>query len=142
MMFARRGRRMAVTAIAAFLVLLLATQTGRAAGFETPPTASAGEILGDEVGGPNYYVDDVVRSDGFLQVFTLVTDYGRFTVQGRALLDRRLDELRAIAAIEARAADGRLPIGLRRSVHQLCTRRAPDPGLPSSRCRDRGYDRP
>jgi hypothetical protein len=100
MMFARQGRWMAVTAPAAYLVLLLATQTGRAADFETPPTVSASAILGDKVGGPNYYVDDIVRSDGFLQVFTIVTDYGRFSVQGRALLDRRLGELRAIVAIE------------------------------------------
>ena len=52
MMFARRGR-MGVTAPAACLVLLLATQTGRAAEFEAPPTVSARAILGDKVGGPD-----------------------------------------------------------------------------------------
>jgi hypothetical protein len=91
---------MGVTAPAACVVLLLATQTVRAADFETPPTVSARAILGDQVGGLNYHVDDAVRSDGFVEVFTLVTDYGRFTVQGRAQLIRRLGELRAILAIE------------------------------------------
>jgi hypothetical protein len=100
MTFARQGWRMGVTAPAAYLVLLLATQTCRAADFETPPVVSARAVLGDKIGGPNYYVDDAVRSDGFVEVFTLVTDYGRFTVSGRALLVRRLGELRAIMAIE------------------------------------------
>ncbi|WP_162918939.1 hypothetical protein [Taklimakanibacter deserti] len=61
---------------------------------------SARAILGDKVGGPNYYVDEAVQSDGYVEIFTLVTKYGRFTIQGRALLVRRLDELRAIVAIE------------------------------------------
>ena len=100
-MVARQRPRIAVTAVAAaYFVLLLVTQAGRAAEFETPPTASARAILGSKAEGSNYYVDDEVLNDGFLEVFTLVTDYGRFTVQGRALVDRRLDELRAIEAIE------------------------------------------
>jgi len=100
MILARQGRLMGVTAAAAYLLLLLATHTGQAAEFETLPTVSARAILGDKVGGPNYHVDEAVQSDGYVEIFTLVTKYGRFTIQGRALLVRRLDELGAIVAIE------------------------------------------
>jgi uncharacterized protein YidB (DUF937 family) len=96
----RRTGLSALTGIAlGFAILLFGNQGGRAAELEVPPAASAQAILGDRVEGPNYYVEEAVRSDGYLEVFVLVTDYGRFTVQGRALLDRRLGELRAIEAI-------------------------------------------
>jgi hypothetical protein len=91
---------MGIAPPAACLLLLLATHTGQAAEFEQPPTVSAKAVLGVQVRGPNYYVDDAVQSDGYVEVFTLVTKYGRFTIKGRALLVRRLDELRAIVAIE------------------------------------------
>jgi hypothetical protein len=99
-MIARQGRQTRFTAHAACLLLLLATHTGRAADFETTPIVSARAILGDKVDGPNYHVDEAVRSDGFVEVFTLVTKYGRFSIQGRAMLLRRLDDLRAIVAID------------------------------------------
>lgn len=100
MTIARRGWCAAITATTVFyVIMLLATQAGRAADFEPPPTASARAILGDRVEGSNYRVEEEVTSNGFIDIFTLVTDYGRFAVYGRALLDRRLGELGAIEAI-------------------------------------------
>ena len=67
---------------------------------ESPPVASASAILGGQVRGSNYQIDNAVRSDGFLQIFELNTTYGRYQVQGRELLNVRLRELAAVAALE------------------------------------------
>jgi hypothetical protein len=70
-----------------------------AAQIEDPPVGSASAILGKLVRGPNYQIADAVRSDGFLQIYELNTNYGRYQVQGRELLKVRLRELAAVAAL-------------------------------------------
>ena len=76
------------------------TAVAFAAQIESPPVASASAILGGQVRGTNYQIDNAVRSDGFLQIFELNTNYGRYQVQGRELLKVRLRELAAVAALE------------------------------------------
>ena len=71
-----------------------------AAQIEAPPVASAPSILGKQVNGPNYKIGDTVRSDGFLQIFSLNTTYGPYQVQGHEMLNVRLRELAAVAALE------------------------------------------
>jgi hypothetical protein len=71
-----------------------------AAQIETPPTASASAILGAQVRGTNYTIENAVRSDGFLQIFVLNTNYGRYQVQGREMLKVRLRELAGVSALE------------------------------------------
>ena len=71
-----------------------------AAQIESPPVTSAAAILGAQVRGSNYQIDNAVRSDGFLQIFELNTSYGRYQVQGRELLKVRLRELAAVTALE------------------------------------------
>ncbi|WP_210208515.1 hypothetical protein, partial [Rhodoplanes roseus] len=61
---------------------------------------SATALLGGKARGSNFRVDETVRSDGFLQLFSLSTSYGQFQVEGRELLTVRLDELRAVALLE------------------------------------------
>jgi hypothetical protein len=67
---------------------------------ETPPSAPAERVLGAVVKGENYSVASPVRSDGLLEIFNVESKVGRFTVQGRQLLNRRIRELQAIAALE------------------------------------------
>ena len=50
--------------------------------------------------GENYEIVSPVRSDGLLQLFTVNSTYGRFTVAGRQLLNRRVNELSALANLE------------------------------------------
>ena len=71
-----------------------------AAQIEDPPTASAASILGAQNQGSNYQIESVVRSDGFLQIFALNTNYGRYQVDGREMLKVRLRELAAVDALE------------------------------------------
>lgn len=67
---------------------------------ETPPTAKASVVLGEMANGRNYQVLPLVRSDGFLEIFTVQSSVGTFTVSGRQLLKRRINELNAIAALD------------------------------------------
>lgn len=71
-----------------------------AAEIEDPSTTSAAAVLGTELRGPNYEIEDAVRSDGFLYIFSLNTTYGRYQVEGRDMLKLRLRELGAVAALE------------------------------------------
>jgi hypothetical protein len=71
-----------------------------AAEIEDPSTTSAAAVLGAELRGPNYEIEDAVRSDGFLYIFSLNTTYGRYQVEGRDMLKLRLRELGAVAALE------------------------------------------
>jgi len=67
---------------------------------EEPSTTSAAAVLGTELRGPNYEIENAVRSDGFLYIFSLNTTYGRYQVEGRDMLKIRLRELGALAALE------------------------------------------
>ncbi len=87
-----------VAALTVFFAL--GTAGAFAAQIESPPVTSASAILGGQVRGSNYQIDNAVRSDGFLQIFELNTTYGRYQVQGRELLKVRLRELAAVAALE------------------------------------------
>jgi hypothetical protein len=71
-----------------------------AAQIESPAVASASAILGGQVRGSNYQIDNAVRSDGFLQIFEFNTTYGCYQVQGREMLKVRLRELAAVAVLE------------------------------------------
>jgi len=71
-----------------------------AAPIEGLPVVSAAAILGAEATGANYQIDNAVRSDGFLYLFSLNTPYGRFQVEGRDMLKKRLRELAAIVTLE------------------------------------------
>ena len=78
----------------------LAAARAVAAQIEDPSTTSAAAVLGTELRGPNYEIENAVRSDGFLYIFSLNTTYGRYQVEGRDMLGLRLRELGAIAALE------------------------------------------
>lgn len=79
---------------------LLVTSAAYVRALEAPPTADAATVLGSQSRGSNYQITAPVASDGLLQIFTVDSTYGQFTVGGRQLLNRRLGELAAMAALE------------------------------------------
>jgi hypothetical protein len=87
-------------AAALAVILAFAAAPTMAAQIEDPPTASAATILGAQSRGANYEIDNPVRSDGFLYIFSLKTPDGRFQIEGRDMLNVRLRELGAITALE------------------------------------------
>ena len=69
--------------------------------FETPRTLSASEVLPDELRrGDLHQVDDAVRNDGYLNYYTIRSDYGDFEAAGTALLRIRVAEIRALAELD------------------------------------------
>lgn len=72
----------------------------RAQEHEAPPIVSARSVLGDRVSGANYRIEDQVSSDGFLRIYTITTNYGRFEAQGYEMLRVRLNELNALASLQ------------------------------------------
>lgn len=70
-----------------------------AANVETRET-TAQATVGANAKGANWTVDPTVHSDGFMRNFALDTPYGRYQVSGQKLLTTRLQELKAVAALE------------------------------------------
>jgi len=89
-----------VMVAALHVCLALGAVRALAAEIEDPSTTSAAAVLGTERRGANYEIEDAVRSDGFLYIFSLNTTYGRYQVEGRDMLKLRLRELGAVAALE------------------------------------------
>lgn len=74
--------------------------SARLADDEPAPRLKAAAILPASVlKGPHHTVNDVVETAGYYHVFTLTSDFGPFTAVGRTVLTRRIDEIRAIAAL-------------------------------------------
>ena len=72
-----------------------------ALGYEAPPRYAAREVLPEALRvGPHHLVTDPVTSDGFLHVFVIASDYGRYELAGDALLRQRLGEIAALAALD------------------------------------------
>ncbi len=67
---------------------------------EKPPSFNAAKISGIKRVGENYTIRNPVRSDGILRVYVLATPYGDITVNGDEMLRMRINELRALAALE------------------------------------------
>jgi hypothetical protein len=98
---ARLGAAIAVLPLAALLPAADAAQAqGRGQGYETPPSFSAATISGIKRTGPNYSIASPVTSDGLLRVYTFKTKYGDYVAHGDAMAAMRINELRALAALE------------------------------------------
>ena len=67
---------------------------------ENPPSFNAAQIPGVKRAGENYTIRNPVRSDGVLRVYVLATPYGDYTVNGDEMLRMRINELKALAALE------------------------------------------
>jgi hypothetical protein len=77
-----------------------------ALGYEEPPRFLARELLPEALRvGKHHRVTDPVTSDGFLHVFVVASEFGRFEVAGDALLRQRLGEIAALGALRTAARD-------------------------------------
>lgn len=73
---------------------------------EPAPETSASTILGNDTKGTNWTVAPTVRSDGFVRLFAVETPYGDFQVNGHRRMNERLQELRALKALEEMSNTG------------------------------------
>lgn len=73
----------------------------RVADDEPAPRYRSSALLPPEVRkGPHYAVDEPVQTEGYYYKFTLTSDHGPFSAVGRTVLTQRIDEIRAIAALD------------------------------------------
>ena len=91
----------AIRSLAAGACLLLAfAAAAEAPAHEDPPILSADRLLPDDLlRGPHHRVVEEVSNDGFLNTYTIESDYGVFTARGDDLLRVRVQEVAALAAL-------------------------------------------
>jgi len=82
----------------AFVAFVSTGALARAA--EPAPETSAKSVLGADAKGENWTVAPAVRSDGFVRLYAVETPYGDFQVNGHRRMSERLQELRALKALE------------------------------------------
>ena len=68
----------------AFAVSLVASlAVAQESGYEAPPTLAASEVLAlATLSGDHHHVAEEVRSDGYLNSFTVVSEFGEFEAYG------------------------------------------------------------
>lgn len=72
-----------------------------AAAYEAPRTFQASEILAPaQVKGPHYSVTPTVKTEDYLYLFGITTDYGPLEAEGRSMLFIRIHEVGALAALD------------------------------------------
>ncbi len=87
-------------ALAAVALMALPT-IAAAAGFEEPPVLEAGDIASDVPLKDEFYtIEERVPTDGFMAEFTIVSPFGTFSASGPGMLATRVNEIRALAALE------------------------------------------
>jgi hypothetical protein len=94
------ARLSAAIAALSLSALLPAAGAAQAQGYENPPAFNAAKISGIRRSGANYTIANPVTSDGLLRVYTLKTKYGDYVAHGDAMAAMRINELRALAALE------------------------------------------
>ena len=89
---------------AVFLAAVLVSQpiaTAAQTMYESPVVLSASKILPPElVSGPHHRVQEQVRNDGYLNVYTIDSKFAQFTAVSTAMLRKRVQEIDAIAMME------------------------------------------
>ena len=69
--------------------------------FENATDRDVAEVLSKELSeGANHHVADSVRSDGYLNYYTIKSDYGEFEVVSTAMLKIRVGEINALAELD------------------------------------------
>ncbi len=86
--------------LAGLLALASAAMMGQAAD-EAPPSFTASKLLASDVRkGPHHTVKEPVKTESFFHEFQIASDYGELSAMGLSQLTTRLDETRALAALD------------------------------------------
>jgi hypothetical protein len=88
------------------LIAVLLSATGLASAaeerYESPPVLTASRILPSGLlSGQHYRVDETVHNDGYMNSYTIKSDFGQFQASSTAFLRIRIHEIDAIAAMSA-----------------------------------------
>lgn len=75
-----------------------------AEGFEAPSLRASDLLPPELLRGPHHRVEEQVASDGFLPVFSVSSDFGRYQAHGVEALRERIREIEALAALRGTSA--------------------------------------
>ncbi|HSD27184.1 MAG TPA: hypothetical protein VLL75_07765 [Vicinamibacteria bacterium] len=82
------------------LVALVSAALATAAAYEGPRTFKASEILKPEqLKGPHFSVAPAVKTEGYLHLFDVTTDYGPVEAEGMSMLLTRIHEVGCLAQL-------------------------------------------
>jgi hypothetical protein len=87
--------------------LALAAAVAVAAAYEAPRSFKASELLKPaQAKGPHHSVAAAVKTEGYLHVFDITTDFGPLEAEGQAMLLTRLHEVGALAQLDKVSKSG------------------------------------
>ncbi len=89
--------------VSRFTVALTLASAALAVGaaYEAPRTFQASELLTPaQIKGPHHQVAAAVPTEGYLQIFSIKTDYGPLEAEGKSMLLVRLHEVSALAELD------------------------------------------
>ncbi len=98
----KKARPVSPVLVLAILAVLPATPGGplMADDFEQPPVLKASDVLPPEVRkGDHYEIQGEVVNDGFMNRFSIASDFGRFEAYGTLMLAVRIQEIGALAEL-------------------------------------------
>jgi hypothetical protein len=91
--------------------------TDAALGYEKPPLQRAADVVPpDLLEGPHHHVADPVRSDGFMRIYVVESDFGTFEAVGDEMLRTRVAEVRALAELRELSASKEFAAALGRTL--------------------------
>jgi len=97
--FVQISRTLAVAALAGAAYLSVAA-SAEPVSFETPTPRPAADVLPAELlRGPHFTVAPMVQNLGYMNAYTVNSDFGLFSANGDAMLRRLIREIAAIAAL-------------------------------------------
>lgn len=92
--------RLRLLALGVVIAIAPALLIGQAAD-EAPPRFKASALLAaNDLKGPHHTVQEAVTTEGFFHEFQIVSDYGHLEALGLSQLTTRLNEVRALAALD------------------------------------------
>jgi hypothetical protein len=91
----------ALTATAVILIGSAAAQAQAPSGYEAEPVLNAKDLAAaDLLKGPHFTVDPKVPVRGFIERFTIRSNYGTFQANGQRMLPIRVNEVEALAKLD------------------------------------------
>lgn len=82
-------------------VITASAAVAQEADFETASDLNAADILpGEILQGEHHTVDSRVRNDGYLNYYTIQSDFGEFEAVGNPMLQTRIGEINALAQLD------------------------------------------
>ena len=94
------GSKLMVSLVGPLTLFLLTTPTLSQLEDETRAGLRLSEFVEEPlIKGELYRIEDQVASDGFWNIYTMVSDFGTFSIHGTSLLKERIREISAIAEL-------------------------------------------